>query len=147
VLLRSTINAPIFGTYEIVELMLAAVAFLAIPAAFLANEHVTVDLTDRLLPARAVRILKIVGHGLAFGFIALLAYAMVWPAIDFIAYQEVTLDLHLPLIWRASFVLLGVSASAVAAGIVLYREIYPRAAAEPSHDAPSACRAREESVT
>jgi TRAP-type C4-dicarboxylate transport system permease small subunit len=147
VLLRSTINAPIFGTYEIIELMLAAVAFLAIPAAFLANEHVTVDLTDRLLPAGAVRVLKVIGHTLAFGFVTLLAYAMVWPAIDFVVYDEVTLDLHLPLIWRASLVLLGICASAVAAGLVLYREVYPQAVAEASHDAPAASRAQEESVT
>jgi TRAP-type C4-dicarboxylate transport system permease small subunit len=128
VLLRSTINAPIFGTYEIVELMLAAVAFLAIPSAFLAKEHVTVDLTDRLLPPRAVRVLKVTGHALAFGFLALLAYAMIWPAMDFVAYGEVTLDLHLPLIWRGSFVLLGIFASALAAGIVLWQEMRPRAA-------------------
>ena len=42
VALRSGLNAPIFGTYEIVELMLAAVAFLAIPEAFLRDQHIAI---------------------------------------------------------------------------------------------------------
>lgn len=144
VLLRSTINAPIFGTYEIVELMLAAVAFLAIPAAFLANEHVTVDLMDRLFPPRALRVLKIVGHGLAFGFLVLLAYAMIWPAVDFVVYEEVTLDLRLPLIWRASFVLVGIVAAAIAAGIVFLQELRPQAAASIRVEGAPSAASRDE---
>jgi TRAP-type C4-dicarboxylate transport system permease small subunit len=126
VLLRSTINAPIFGTYEIVELLLAAVAFLVIPLAFIENEHVTVDITDRLLPTRVVRMLKLAGHALAFGFLALLTYAMIWPAIDFVIFKEVTIDLHLPLIWRGSLVLLGVFASTLAAGVGFLGELRPQ---------------------
>jgi len=122
VLLRSTINAPIFGTYEIVELMLAAVAFLVIPEAFLRRQHVTVEMIDQILPRRAVKALRIVGDLLAFVFLTLLAYAMIWPAIDYVVYREVTLDLHLPLIWRAAPVFLGILAAALAAGVVLVWE-------------------------
>ena len=41
--LRSGLNMPIFGTYEIVELLLAAVAFLAIPEVFLRDQHITIN--------------------------------------------------------------------------------------------------------
>ena len=39
---RSTVNAPIFGTYEIIEQLLAAVAFFAIGETFLRDQHITI---------------------------------------------------------------------------------------------------------
>ena len=51
VLRRSLFAAPIHGTYELVELLLTCTFFLALPAVFLRDEHIVVDVVDSR-PAR-----------------------------------------------------------------------------------------------
>ena len=109
--LRSGFNAPIFGTYEIVELLLAAVAFLAIPEAFLRGQHITIELIDQVVSKRVSEWLQVFGTLMAMIFVALLAYHMVQPALDYIQFNEVTVDLQIPLIWKAVLILLGIVAS------------------------------------
>ena len=123
VTLRAAFDAPIFGTYEIVELTLAAVAFFAIPEAFLRNEHVTIELIDQIVPARVVDILKVFGLGVTFVFFALLVYYMIPPAIDAVTYNDVSFDLHIPLIWRGALVLFAMAVSLVAVALVFWREV------------------------
>ena len=121
--LRSGFNAPIFGTYEIVELFLAAVAFLAIPEAFFRGQHITIELVDQVVPARAVAFLRATGLAACVVFLGLLAYHMIQPAIDFVEFEEVTPDLQYPMIWKAGFVLAGVTFSFLAVVVIFLREI------------------------
>ena len=123
VILRAAFDAPIFGTYEIVELTLAAVAFFAIPEAFLRNEHVTIELIDQIVPSGVVRILKVFGLGVTFAFFALLVYYMIPPAIDAVEYNEVSFDLHMPLIWRGSLILFAMAASLLVVALIFWREL------------------------
>ena len=120
--LRSGFNAPIFGTYEIVELMLAAVAFLAIPEAFLRGKHITIELIDQVVSERVSDWLRVFGTLVAIVFMALLAYHMLQPALDYIQLNEVTVDLQIPLIWKAVLILLGVAASVIAVTVVFVHE-------------------------
>lgn len=128
--LRSGFNAPIFGTYEIVELFLAAVAFLAIPEAFFRGQHITIELIDQIVPPRAVTFLRVTGLAACVIFLGLLAYHMIQPAIDFVEFEEVTPDLQYPMIWKAGFVLAGVTFSFLAVVVIFLREI--RRSAKPS---------------
>lgn len=121
--LRSGFNAPIFGTYEIVELLLAAVAFLAIPETFLRDQHITIELIDQVVPAGAVRVLRALGTFTALVFVALLAYQMVQPALDYIEFDEITIDLQLPVIWKASLILAGIALSVVAVLAIFVRDV------------------------
>ncbi len=121
--LRSGFNAPIFGTYEIIEFLLAAVAFLAIPEVFLRDQHITIELIDQVIPAGAVRWLKLIGTFVALVFVAMLTWHMSQPAREFIEFNDVTIDLHLPLIWKASLVLLGFACAAIAVLVMFLREI------------------------
>ena len=121
--LRSGFNAPIFGTYEIVELFLAAVAFLAIPEAFFRGQHITIELIDQLVPPRAVEILRATGLAACVVFLGLLAFHMIQPAVDFVEFEEVTPDLQYPMIWKAGFVLAGVTFSFLAVVVIFLREI------------------------
>ncbi|MDP6174561.1 MAG: TRAP transporter small permease [Rhodospirillales bacterium] len=121
--LRSSINAPIFGTYEIVELMLAAVAFLAIPETFLRGEHITIELIDQVVSKRVSEWLQVIGTLAALIFITLLAYHMIQPAMDFVMLNEVTVDLQIPLIWKAVLIFIGIAASIIAVGVVFIREL------------------------
>ena len=121
--LRSAFNAPIFGTYEIVEFMLAAVAFLAIPEVFLRDQNITIELIDQLLPAKVIDWLRAIGALLALVFVALLSWHMVRPALDYIEFNEITMDLQLPLIWKAVLILTGVAAAVITAFVLLIRDI------------------------
>ena len=121
--LRTGFNAPIFGTYEIVELLLAAVAFLAIPEVFLRGGHITIELIDQIAPPRAVVWLRLAGTLAALVFVWLLAWHMVGPARDFVAFDDVTVDLQLPLIWKAGLALAGIALSALAVLTVFLRDL------------------------
>ena len=121
--LRSGFNAPIFGTFEIIELLLAAVAFLAIPEAFQRGQHITIELIDQVVPERVVDWLRATGTFAALVFVAVLTWHMVPTAVDFVAFDEMTIDLHIPLIWKAGLILLGISASIAAVLVMLARDI------------------------
>ncbi|MBT3768727.1 MAG: TRAP transporter small permease, partial [Acidiferrobacteraceae bacterium] len=49
---RYLLNAPVTGSFEIIELMVAALVFCALPLVTAREEHVTVDLFSHLLSAR-----------------------------------------------------------------------------------------------
>jgi TRAP-type C4-dicarboxylate transport system permease small subunit len=121
--LRSGFNAPLFGAYEIVEFLLAAVAFLAIPEVFLRDQNITIELIDQVLPPKAVDWLRAFGTLTAFVFVGLLAWHMVQPALDYIEFNEITMDLQLPLIWKAGLILAGIAAAVVTAFVLLLRDV------------------------
>ena len=121
--LRGTVNKPIFGTYEIVEFMLAAVAFLAIPEAFLRDQHITIELIDQVLPERVIDALRAFGTLCALIFVTLLAWHMIRPAMDYIEFNEITMDLELPLIWKAVLIITGVAVAVLAALVLFIRDL------------------------
>lgn len=121
--LRSGFNRPIFGTYEIVELLLAAVAFLAIPDAFMRDQHINIELIDQVVSPRVLDGLKAFGALAAVVFLGLLTFYMIQPALDFVEFDEVSIDLQIPRIWSASLILLGIAAALVAATVMFFREI------------------------
>src|SRR4029078_1698394 len=53
VLGRSVLTRPIRGAFEITELGLLVLIFAGLPLVSHADEHVTMDFIDRMLPARA----------------------------------------------------------------------------------------------
>lgn len=121
VILRAAFNAPIFGTYEIVELTLAAVGFFAIAETFLRKEHVSIELIDQIAPPRMVAFLEVFGLGMTLLFFALLVWYMVPSALDSLAFNSVSFDLHIPLVWRDSLVLLAMSMALLAVALMFWR--------------------------
>ncbi len=120
--MRSGLNAPIFGAYELVELGLAACGFLAIPETFLRGGHIKIEMVEAILPPRAVRAMDGVAALATVGFLAALLWNMVQPAIDMVTYNEVTFDLHLPLIVNATLVLAGLAGSLLVVVVVFLRD-------------------------
>jgi len=118
VVLRSFFNRPIHGTFELVELLLACAVFLALPAAFLREEHIVVDIIDQYAP-RAVPALKRLAGIIAIAVLLLLGWQAVLAARDTLAFGDVTMDLELPRILYWLPLLAGVGCSAVAAVVVL----------------------------
>jgi TRAP-type C4-dicarboxylate transport system permease small subunit len=119
VLLRATFNKPIRGTLEIVELLLACSFFIALPASFLRNDHIVVDLVDGFWP-RAVPLLRRVAALLGVAVMAAMAWQGWIAAQDTLLFHDVTSDLALPRIWYWIPVLAGMIGSVIAAAAMVF---------------------------
>ena len=120
VLLRAVASKPIRGTLEIVELLLACTFFLALPASFLRDEHIVVDIVDAWLPRRVALLRRIAG---VFGVVlmALMAWQGWIAARDTLAFNDVTSDLALPRIWYWVPVLAGMIGAGLAAAAMVFQ--------------------------
>jgi len=114
VALRAAFNTPIRGVYELVELLLAGTFFLALPAVFLRDDHILVNLFDTALP-RLVPLLRRAYAALAAIVLGVVAWQGFLAAADSFAFNDVTADLGLPRIWHWTALLVGIVASAIAA--------------------------------
>ena len=119
--LRALFNKPINGTYELIELGLACAVFIALPAVFLRDEHLVMDVVDSLAPARVVRALDVLGALCSLLVLAVMFWQMVPLARDMQEFGDVTADLSIPRIVYWVPVLLGVGASALATLVFLAR--------------------------
>jgi TRAP-type C4-dicarboxylate transport system permease small subunit len=122
VVLRAAFNRPIHGALELVELALAYTIFAALPAVFLRDQNVVVDMVDHVLP-RAVPVLRRIGAVASFVLLAAMGWYMIPRAVDIYEFGDVTSDLSIPriLYWVAALV--GVFASAAAALVMLFRKV------------------------
>ena len=126
VLLRAALNRPIRGTLEIVELLLACTFFLALPASFLRDEHIVVDIIDGVVGGetrRWVALLRRLASLLGVLLMAVMAWQGWIAAKDTLAFNDVTSDLALPRIWYWIPVLAGmIGGSLAAAAMLLQRD-------------------------
>ena len=121
--LRSLLDIPIFGTFDLVELFLVASVFLAIPGAFLREEHVVVDVIDHVTPRRVSATLRWIGTILTLVFLVAMLREMIQPALDKLEFGEVTLELSIPKYIHWIPILVGVFFSALAVAAILIRDI------------------------
>ena len=96
VALRTFFSLPIQGMLELVELGLACTIFIALPAVFLRDEHLVVDVVDHLLKPAAVRVLDLIGAIVSLGVLVVIAWQMVPLARTMHEFGDVTSDLSLP---------------------------------------------------
>lgn len=121
VALRAFFNRPIHGTFELVELCLACTIFVALPAVFLRDEHLVVDVVDQLAPGAVVRVLDLFGAVASLVSLAVMFWRMVPLARDMQAFGDVTADLSIPKIFYWIPVLVGIGASALATLVFIAR--------------------------
>jgi len=121
VVLRMFFRAPIQGTLELVELGLACTIFLALPAVFLRDEHLVVDVVDHFAKRPLVRLLDLASAVVSAALLALMAWQMVSLAQTTREFGDVTSDLSIPRIYYWVPVLFGVVASAAAALVLILR--------------------------
>lgn len=115
VVLRAAINLPIRGALEIVELLLAVTFFLALPATFLRDEHINVDIIDRFVGARGVDWLKRLAALLSVLLLAVLFWQGWIAAQDTLVFNDVTSDLAIPKIVYWIPILIGFAGAIFAA--------------------------------
>ena len=123
VVLRSLFSYPIFGTFDLVELFLVAMIFLALPETFRREEHVVVDLIDHLAPARAVALLRVLAALLAVLLLGLMLWHSVAPAHDTWRFGDQTLDLGIPRFVHWLPILLGTAVAILVMLLLLARRL------------------------
>ncbi len=120
VTLRAFFNIPLRGTYELIELLLAGTFFFALPAVFLRDEHIVVDVVDPVAP-RAVPFLKRFAELVAVVLLSLMAWQGWLAARDTVAFGDVTADLALPRVLHWIALLVGVIGAGLAAAAMFLR--------------------------
>ena len=90
VLARYVFNRPVRGAFELTELTLLVLIFAGLPLVSYADEHAVMDFIDRLLSARAQRLLQRAVQALCAAVMFLLTW-LVWLKADRIwAYRDAT---------------------------------------------------------
>jgi TRAP-type transport system small permease protein len=91
VVARYLLNRPIRGAFEVTELGLLVLIFAGLPLVSHADEHVTMDFIDRMLPDRLARIWLRVMHAVCAAIMFFLAW-QVWIKANRIASYADTTD-------------------------------------------------------
>lgn len=92
---------PIFGAFELTEVLLAALIFAGLPLVTLRNDHVTVDLFDAVTPDWLLRIQHVGACAIGFVCIAFVSWRLWLRAVHLAAAGETTGQIKIPLAWLA----------------------------------------------
>jgi TRAP-type C4-dicarboxylate transport system permease small subunit len=117
---RGLFARPIHGTYELIELLLACTFYVALPAVFLRDGHVLVDVIDGWWP-RAVPWLKRFSLALAAVMLGIITWRCALFARNALEFGDVTSDLSISLIWYWTPLLFGFGGAAIAAAVMALR--------------------------
>src|SRR5690242_8311500 len=90
VVARYLFNRPIRGGFEITEMLLLVLIFAGLPLVSHADEHVTMDFIDRLLPPRALGAMVRFVHGIVAGLFAFLSWQVFLKAERISRYGDTT---------------------------------------------------------
>ena len=87
---RYLLNRPIRGAFEVTELTLLVLIFAGLPLVSHADEHVTMDFIDRILPERAARAWVRFMHAVCAAIMFFLAWQLAIKAGKISAYGDTT---------------------------------------------------------
>lgn len=96
VVARYLFNRPIRGAFELTELALLVLIFAGLPLVSHADEHVTMDFVDRMLPPAALRALVRVVHALCAAVFFFLTWQVLVKAGRIAGYGDTTDVLRIP---------------------------------------------------
>jgi len=119
VCLRAALNLPLRGTYEIIELLLACTFFLALPAVFLREENILVDVIDGMAP-KAVPVLRRFAELIAVAVLGVMAWQGWKAAAETLVFNDVTSDLSIHRLVYWIPVLAGMIGAALAAAFIFF---------------------------
>ena len=95
VVARYLFNRPIRGAFELTELTLLVLIFAGLPLVSHADEHVTMDFIDRMLPERAVALWVRVMHAVCAAIMFFLTWQVWIKAGRISGYGDTTDVLHI----------------------------------------------------
>ena len=96
VVARYLFNFPLRGGFEITELMLLVLIFAGLPLVSHADEHVTMDFIDKMLPPRAHRALVRAVHALVAATLFFLSWQVWIKATRISGYGDTTDVIKIP---------------------------------------------------
>lgn len=104
--LANFFHHPIVGAFDLVVTALVFAVFLGIPLTFQREGNIVVDVVDHLATATTVDKLRMFARLCSLGFLLILLYNMVEPAMDAYKFGEKKPELGLPLyvIWIPIFI-------------------------------------------
>ena len=118
---RYFFSRPIFGGFELTEMMLAAAIFLGLPLVTLRNEHITVDVLDPVTPDWLFRVQHIVACAIGMLSTGYLAWRLWVRATTLYNAGETTAQLKIKLGYLAYSMSLLMALTAVALFVVMLR--------------------------
>ncbi len=122
VLSRQLFDETILGLVELSEFALVICIFVAMPAAFLRDENIVVDVIDQMVPRRVTDGLRLLGLVLTLAFLVSTSVAMIEPALAKFSRGQTTLVLEVDLFWYWIPILFGFFlSSAAVAWLLLHR--------------------------
>lgn len=95
---RTLFNHPISGAFELTELMLAALIFLALPLVTASHSHVEVDLLDHFIPSRLQQLQRLVVRLVNLAVYGVLTWVLIEHTVRAYEYGDVTSALEIPLV-------------------------------------------------
>jgi TRAP-type C4-dicarboxylate transport system permease small subunit len=90
VVARYLLNKPIRGAFEVTELLLLVLIFAGLPLVSHADEHVTMDFIDRILPPAALRMLVRIVHAACAAIMFFLTWQVWIKAGKIMGYGDTT---------------------------------------------------------
>ncbi|WP_420414440.1 TRAP transporter small permease [Roseibium sp.] len=120
VVARYVFNSPVTGAYELTELLLATLIFLALPLTTAAGEHIEVELLDGMKSRVLKRLGTVIAGVCTITIFALIAIELIEHADKLQRREQVTDSLEIPLFiigWLGS---VSFAVSAIAAAVFSY---------------------------
>jgi TRAP-type C4-dicarboxylate transport system permease small subunit len=122
VVARYLFNRPIRGAFEVTELLLLVLIFAGLPLVSHADEHVTMDFVDRVLPQKAVDVLIRVMHAIVAAVFFFLTWQIWIKAGRIAGYGDTTDVLRIPV---GPFVYFMVAMIALTAVVHVFKVFVP----------------------
>ena len=121
---RYFLNKPLWGGFELTEMLLAALIFAGLPLVTLRGEHVVVDLLDPVTPDRLFRIQHVVASAIGFVCTGYLAWRLWLRAVSMDNAGETTALLKIKLAWLTYSMSILMALTAVALAILALRRTH-----------------------
>jgi TRAP-type C4-dicarboxylate transport system permease small subunit len=118
---RYFLSSPVYGAFEITEMLLAALIFAGLPLVTLRNEHVTVDVFDSITPDWAFRLQHMVACAVGFLATGYLAWRLWLRAVNMDAAGETTAQLKFKLAYLTYAMSVLMALTAVALLLLMLR--------------------------
>lgn len=118
---RYFLNRPLFGGFELTEMLLATLIFAGLPLVTLRNEHVTVDLFDAVTPEWLFRIQHVVACAVGMACTGFLSWRLWLRAEHLERVGETTAQLKIKLAWLTYSMSVLMALTAVALLVLVLR--------------------------
>lgn len=119
---RYFLSKPVYGGFEITEMLLAGLIFAGLPLVTLRNEHVTVDVFDAVTPDWLFWVQHMFACAVAFVATSYLAWRLWLRALNMDAAGETTAQLKLKLAYLTYSMSLLMALTAVAFLVLMFRQ-------------------------